>query len=180
MQIHSCILVLSLGLPCSWHVYSNLQPNLKEVLSPRGDLLRFPWGNCPLIFYSSAQSRGYTSVRCPVCCSSRNRSRNLGQGPEGKQYESLCFPSFTLSGSIGKRTRRKEKFWIVKNGPFGMSTGQWWESAAWFSATISFPLTSSSWKKWLSLATRCLMLKKIAKLCEIILPFIYITSVDFL
>ncbi|EGV99592.1 Regulator of G-protein signaling 6 [Cricetulus griseus] len=40
-------------------------------------------------------------------------------------WPSNCWePENTDYGLIGKRIRQKGKFWIVKNGPFGMSTGQ--------------------------------------------------------
>jgi hypothetical protein len=47
------------------------------------------------------------------------------RGQKRKQHKHLSLPLFILPGLTGKRIRQKEKFWIAKNGPSGMSTGQW-------------------------------------------------------
>lgn len=110
--------------------------------------------------------------RCHPVSRIRSRAERWGQGQKATRKVKVS-DFLYFSELIGKRTRQKERFWIVRNGPFGTSTGQWWESPAWLSDTwmlCCFGFNcfhSPTERKRPSLTTRCLMLTKTVTYCKI-------------
>lgn len=124
-QLHS---YSSLRPPCSLHIYGNQQSSLKQVVLPCVEFQGFSGRGIIHPYFTALQRAG--TMRVPVVLyslSSQKQEQMLEQVSAGKtEYRASYFlPLFTLSGLTGKRTRQKGKFWIVKNEPFGMSTGLW-------------------------------------------------------
>lgn len=137
--------------------YTKFLPSLQSLRPPTGK-------------WTPAETRDHTGVKTLLCSvAPRKWEQTAGARARGKDNRNILFHLFPFSELIEKRTRQKGKFWIVKNGPFGMSTGQWWGSSAWFSGEFSIILIFlySSLQRKNSLVIKNVIFKKTVRLCKI-------------